>query len=658
MDHPALRWAALAAFVPFLTDTAQAQTLLRDQGEHLAVEGQLAPHVPGRSLGEFRGLAIDEAGGILFLAELCPIVGSGSCSQDALYYATDPGAIALVLKDGSGEPSATIFGGVVNQMPFEPRLGADGTMLFGLRMASVPGSVDPTNNSALYYGDLTGFGILARTGDPAPGAPGAVYGPANWGFIQYEDVVFAGSVRAAFITNLTDDDGITLNDRAIFAGTPGAVELVARQGTPAATGPDIGNLAPGPLMQGNAAGMIVYDVSYLNFTGDPPVTPNDRFAILLDMPGGGVVSLLREGDPSPWPGNTFGDSVLSSDSSLNVHGQMFVSAELNPAFIDRGLAVVGPSGDLAVARLGEPAPGIPGATFDFFNSGSLGIADDGTVTFTARVVGPGITAANDTGLWYGQPGAVELVECVGEVAPGTGGLVFLELGSGTLSSGGELDYTAALVDPVSGVQSGSRWRYSSENGKRLVVLTDGTVQPIFPGPPEAIFSNSKNLIGNGSGQVQGLAGNGTAGLEVRYESFLEAVTRVGDELLASSPAELSVAAGGTVELDLHAGSERDGDLFIVLGSASGTAPGIAFGGEVIPLVPDPYFDFLLQNPNTPPFANTLGTLDELGRAKAEIVVTPSLMGQVGVGLDFAFVALDSSLAVSVVSNTTHLELLP
>ena len=247
---------------------------------------------------------------------------------------------------------------------------------------------------------------------------------------------------------------------------------------------------------------------------------------------------------------------------------------------------------------------------------------------------------------------------MGEVAPGTGGLVFLELGSGTLSSGGELDYTAALVDPVSGVQSGSRWRYSSENGKRLVVLTDGTVQPIFPGPPEAIFSNSKNLIGNGSGQVQGLAGNGTAGLEVRYESFLEAVTRVGDELLASSPAELSVAAGGTVELDLHAGSERDGDLFIVLGSASGTAPGIAFGGEVIPLVPDPYFDFLLQNPNTPPFANTLGTLDELGRAKAEIVVTPSLMGQVGVGLDFAFVALDSSLAVSVVSNTTHLELLP
>ncbi|QDV03929.1 hypothetical protein Pla86_47210 [Planctomycetes bacterium Pla86] len=72
------------------------------------------------------------------------------------------------------------------------------------------------------------------------------------------------------------------------------------------------------------------------------------------------------------------------------------------------------------------------------------------------------------------------------------------------------------------------------------------------------------------------------------------------------------------------------------------------------------FDCLLSSPNTLPFMNTLGQLDELGRAMAAIGVAAGAPGLAGMSLDFAFATLDPSQGGSVtsVSNTARVDRAP
>ena len=79
---------------------------------------------------------------------------------------------------------------------------------------------------------------------------------------------------------------------------------------------------------------------------------------------------------------------------------------------------------------------------------------------------------------------------------------------------------------------------------------------------------------------------------------------------------ISVAGGGTQTFDIDGGADSAGDFYFVLGSLTGTAPGLPLGGVTIPLLPDAYTDLTLGSANTGPFANTFGNLDACGRASA------------------------------------------
>lgn len=70
-----------------------------------------------------------------------------------------------------------------------------------------------------------------------------------------------------------------------------------------------------------------------------------------------------------------------------------------------------------VAVSDAPAPGTaPAVTFAGFNYVSLG--NDGTVTFTANITGPGVTATNNLGLWTGSPSDPRLRLRAGDAVPG------------------------------------------------------------------------------------------------------------------------------------------------------------------------------------------------------------------------------------------------
>ncbi|MBN2191338.1 MAG: FG-GAP repeat protein [Polyangiaceae bacterium] len=125
---------------------------------------------------------------------------------------------------------------------------------------------------------------------------------------------------------------------------------------------------------------------------------------------------------------------------------------------------------------------------------------------------------------------------------------------------------------------------------------------------------------------------------------------------------ISLRTGGGQILNLDARNEKQGGPlaltpYVVLGSLSGTEPGLRVGSFTLPLNPDPYFAFTVNHPNTPLLSHTVGVLDHEGRATAAVTLPAGLPGAAaGTTLHHAFVVVDKG--VELVSNAVPLTLVP
>lgn len=139
-----------------------------------------------------------------------------------------------------------------------------------------------------------------------------------------------------------------------------------------------------------------------------------------------------------------------------------------------------------------------------------------------------------------------------------------------------------------------------------------------------------------------------------------AIKAPGTPDFVASPSSLSVAAGGTQGLFLCAGADFGGDLYWVLGSASGTAPGFLFGAVLVPLNPDFYFDITLNKPNQAPLIDTFANLSSAGTAVARWELPAGLFPALaGTTADHAYGVIDPvTLALTQVSSTTSLTFTP
>ncbi|MEM7309704.1 MAG: hypothetical protein AAF682_23715 [Planctomycetota bacterium] len=126
--------------------------------------------------------------------------------------------------------------------------------------------------------------------------------------------------------------------------------------------------------------------------------------------------------------------------------------------------------------------------------------------------------------------------------------------------------------------------------------------------------------------------------------------------LSASPSSISVAAGGSQSFELSTCVEFTNSFYILLGSASGTAPGFPTAAGNLPLNPDAYFNLTLNKPNQPPLTNTFGLLDASGVASASFDLPPGIPGLVGLNLNHAFLALDASFTPIFISNAVPLSL--
>lgn len=112
----------------------------------------------------------------------------------------------------------------------------------------------------------------------------------------------------------------------------------------------------------------------------------------------------------------------------------------------------------------------------------------------------------------------------------------------------------------------------------------------------------------------------------------------GAESLHASTYVMFAATGGTVQFDLDAGAGQADRQYILLGSLSGSLPGVPLpGGQVtLPLNWDLFTTLVLNWINTPVFADFLGGLDSSGLGAAELSLVSMPMNFTGLKMSFAY----------------------
>ncbi len=140
-----------------------------------------------------------------------------------------------------------------------------------------------------------------------------------------------------------------------------------------------------------------------------------------------------------------------------------------------------------------------------------------------------------------------------------------------------------------------------------------------------------------------------------YEDISDKDTTIAASLSGDTK-QVSVATGGTQTLTLDADTQSAMRGYWVVGSVTGTKPGVPLGGVVVPLRYDFYTDFTVAAPNSTVLSTSRGTLDAKGRGKATFNVPKGLgSAAVGVTIYHAFITFTGT-TIHMASNPVSLKL--
>ncbi|MEZ5304894.1 MAG: hypothetical protein R3F11_30230 [Verrucomicrobiales bacterium] len=216
--------------------------------------------------------------------------------------------------------------------------------------------------------------------------------------------------------------------------------------------------------------------------------------------------LAKSGDIAPGAAGTF--TGFDSDPGINNQGKVIFTGDV-ATFTD-GMWVGIPGNILPVAIEGQPAVGVPGATYGGFTSGETGtiLAPDGGVAFGASL--RGVDSSLAAALYCGPVGAVQKIQQKGTSAPGRPGETFTEPSGGSLNSYALFLRSANRV-AFGGATSGAGDRRGVWGGlPGSIVMMAGTGQPTAFGNLESVVPNEFALAADGSvygkAYIDGLSG--------------------------------------------------------------------------------------------------------------------------------------------------------
>jgi hypothetical protein len=527
---------------------------------------------------------------------LLACAGAGvSCTTTTLL--AQPPVVPMALTDASTPPLSPA--GVPNGVRFSgfggPLISSDGLVAFTGTLTG-PG-VSSTNNSGLWFGQPGQLSLIARTGDQPPSTSMGVR------YSGFTNLVCSGS-HVLFIGTLAGTGITSANDRGLWTGSNGVLNLAARKGAQAPgtqpgvtfagltgavlstdglpaflgslTGPGVTpgvnaqGLWGGPKQnlhllarQGSPAQGLPAGVNYgtvsgplasrfsnfafvagLSGSGAPPGTDQALFA---GIPGGFSPS-VRLGSQAPETAP--GVAIISiSSPSAHAEGVAFLAEFSGPGIIpgvnSTGLYMTDPSGTRLRLRTGQPAPGTgPGVVFSDLISAA--VASNGHVLVSAVVSGTGVTPDNNNGLWAGAPGAMTLVAREGAQAPNLPPNVRLSTFAGPMiNRRGQVAFWATLFGPgISlGVNDRGIFGWDPQTGLHLLARLGDTVE-IIPGAMRTITGLTTPLSSSSTavGDADGRASVlSSDGLVVFSAQFSNGTAGVLLTRLPSAPSGCTVA---------------------------------------------------------------------------------------------------------------------
>ena len=660
----------IASFALFALGTAPlaAQGSLATQGEVIAYYGAPAPGLPGVTLGgssAFSNPVIDEDGVVFFRSAL---LGAVTSTDDrAFWRGTSAADLELVIRSGDaapGLPGLTLNSPTSDGLGSGYRLSPSGSTFWGSRLDG-PG-VSSADDSALFSGFAGALGVVIREGDPAPGTAGAFL-DSSFSSPSQQFTGWNRDGRLLFRTDLEGGDVVAgVNDEAWYTGTVGALELLQRTGDVVLNGEVIESL--GFVSQMNDAGVILHDATLSQTAGTMPALVTNDKVLFLFVPGFGDLLVAREGDPAPdTSGAEFGNTYFTWSPSVGTNAFNSSGRFLLHSDLVKGDTVVGTNdralylGDLGgltmVLRRGDPAPGTDG-DFNTWNNSNTSINNLGTISTQGSLVGGSTSEGDDTGVWIRTGTEFELVLREGDAVPGLAGHTFgSSFGKAMyLNDRDQLLITVSVVETATEVSTETLWSWDPVLGLRLVLM-DGDQIEVAPG-------DTRTVLGWGGVQFNN---TGAAALCFNHDGrFVLRVSLSGGDAIVSgqvgslngTPPSISIAAGGSQSLHLDAGPAHGGGTYFLLGSVSGTSPGIPLAGQLLPLNFDFYFLHTLNNPNSVPLASSFGTLDADGRATATFTLPAGGFPGVPLSLAHHAFAVFTPTTVDFASEAASLTFVP
>jgi hypothetical protein len=278
-------------------------------------------------------------------------------------------------------------------------------------------SAMPTD--AIFVGDRDRTDLVLWQGTPVQGYPGRTYDQPAASFYP---VALGGAGQIAVLGVSPDGTGHAFDmyrfDRSTQQLHPLNLPAILRSiSTPAAN--RVGQIAlttGSPydfVWRGNPGGQGVV------LAGDPPDGPE------VPLPGGGSYR-------------------GAGSAAINARGTVVFSGL--EAGLESGQGVwLAPAGGAVqtVAHAGQPAPGIPGATWSGFTN-AMRINDRGEIAFIATVFRPDLNATVE-GVWAGSPSDLRLIALAGQAAPGTTNVFDDFLGTSlALNNNGQVAFSAGF----------------------------------------------------------------------------------------------------------------------------------------------------------------------------------------------------------------------
>jgi hypothetical protein len=459
----------------------------------VGLTGGVAPGLAGVRYQGFGLPVMNEVGEVAFLAAL---EGEGVTQTNrGAIFAGAPGSLRMAAREG--EPAPGMPAGVIYRELADATMGLNrlGEVAYDAVLVR-PASGELT--LAVYASGLAGTQVLARGGEAAPGLGGGV----TYQFDVDEDsrVALNNDGRTAFF-GLLAGPGITgvSDDVVIGASSSGGRVVVAREGGQAA-GLPAGVTYGRMFVDGFSAVGGAEHVGFVGMLGGAVTPANDQ--AVFAGPAGALRLVARKGGAVPGAaGVNYGG--FFPQPTLNDAGDVGFWAMVSESGGTQGEALVaGPiDSPVVVARTGQDAPGVAGATYVGLGLGPPTLSAGGDIAYFARVrqgaAGPILGA-----LYAGAPASPQLIALAGDFAPGTASDFYTGAFSATqaMNSAGQVAYLAELnVDADSDPEGVGLFIFDPEIGVSLVART-GELFDVGGGNLRTITPSSR-LFGDSIGFV-------------------------------------------------------------------------------------------------------------------------------------------------------------